>query len=82
MKRASDDVPDDWSPLLGSVNHVDRILDERPLRANIGRSTNCHALVAVSTQVADRTMSIWPRSRTPNNLRPQPRQPPPVREVC
>jgi hypothetical protein len=33
MKRASDDVPDDWSPLLGSVNHVDRILDERPVRA-------------------------------------------------
>ena len=45
MKRASDDVPDDWSPLLGSVNHVDRILDERPFAANIGRSTNCHALV-------------------------------------
>src|SRR5258708_39690232 len=34
MKRASDDVPGDWSPLLGSVNHVDRILDERPLCAN------------------------------------------------
>ena len=33
MKRASDDAPDDWSPLLGSVNHVDRILDERPLCA-------------------------------------------------
>jgi hypothetical protein len=32
MKRAPDDVPDDWSPLR-SVNHVDRILDERPLRA-------------------------------------------------
>ncbi len=25
MKRASDDVPDDWSPLLGSVNHVCQI---------------------------------------------------------
>jgi len=37
MKRASDDVPDDWSPLLGSVNHVDRILYERPLRAKTGR---------------------------------------------
>jgi len=36
MKRASDDVPDDWSPLLRSVNHVDRILDERPLRARSG----------------------------------------------
>jgi hypothetical protein len=40
MKRASDDVLDDWSPLLGSVNHVDRILDERPLRAVTGRSAN------------------------------------------
>jgi hypothetical protein len=29
VKRASDEVPDDWSPLLGSVNHVDRILDQR-----------------------------------------------------
>jgi len=38
MKRASDDVPDDWSPLLGSVNHVDSILDERPLCANSGHS--------------------------------------------
>ena len=38
MKRASDDVPDDWSPLFGSVNHVDRILDERPLRARSGHS--------------------------------------------
>jgi hypothetical protein len=38
MKRASDDVPDDWSPPLGSVNHVDRIFDERPLRARTGRS--------------------------------------------
>jgi hypothetical protein len=40
MKRASDDAPDDWSPLLGSVNHVDRILDERPLCAKTGPSTN------------------------------------------
>ena len=40
MKRASDDVPDDWPP--GSVNHVDRILDERPLRATSRHSITAH----------------------------------------
>jgi hypothetical protein len=35
---ASVGVPGDWSPLLGSVNHVDRILDERPLCATSGQS--------------------------------------------
>jgi hypothetical protein len=46
MKRASDDAPDDWSP--GSVNHVDRILDERPLRVGGPSSSQLQLAFEVS----------------------------------
>jgi hypothetical protein len=63
MKRASDDVPDDWSPLLGSTAGLRQ---ERPFRSsamiananwipNRGRSLatspiNCHAAFLLRPQ--------------------------------
>jgi hypothetical protein len=54
-----------------------------PSCSNIGRSTNCHALVVlVDTGSRPNDVDLAGAHALADNLRPQPRQPPPVREVC